>query len=162
VEPSEQNEFYSDHISIVVCNYYQLTGRQMMAENQSGCDVDSGSDAASAQSIFNAPYAVISHGIEAEPVFNYVNKTAMKLFNMTWDEMTKLQSRYSTEQPNREQRLQLLNEVKANGYIDNYSGIRIAKGGRRFYIEQATVWNLTDNDGVYYGQAAMFSHWRFI
>lgn len=29
-------------------------------------------------------------------------------------------------------------------------------------IEQATIWNLHDKDGVYAGQAATFSHWRYL
>jgi hypothetical protein len=29
-------------------------------------------------------------------------------------------------------------------------------------IEQATVWNLLDDNGAFYGQAAMFKHWKFL
>ncbi len=158
MEPSEQNAFYGDHVSIIVRSYLQLVGVQMPL-----CRMAHGSlDMGSAKALFNAPFALISHGTENEPVFNYANKTAMRLFNMTWNEIITLQSRYSAEQPNRQQRSQFLHEVKTHGYIDNYSGIRIAKGGRRFYIEQATVWNLIDNNDDYYGQAAMFSHWYFV
>ncbi len=158
MEPSEQNEFYRDHVSIIAHSYYQQVGRQIPL-GQTGygrLEVDS------AKALFNAPFALISHGTESEPIFNYANRTAMRLFNMTWNEIITLQSRYSAEQPNRQQRSHFLNEVKTHGYIDNYCGIRIAKGGRRFQIEQATVWNLIDNNGDYYGQAAMFSHWRFV
>ncbi len=153
MKPSENNGYYDDHLFIVLESYYQLTGRQIDCNDRQG---------GFAKAVFNAPFALISHGIEAEPLFNYANKTAMQLFNMTWDEITALASKYSAEHPNREQRSQLLHDVKQNGYIENYSGIRIAKGGQRFYIEKATVWNLTDADGAYYGQAAMFNHWHFL
>jgi hypothetical protein len=155
--PSKKNGYLSGHISIVTESYFQLTGRQISfngAQDETTAGV--------AEAIFLAPFALVTHGIEKEPVFNYANKTAMQLFNMNWDEITALPSKYSAEMPNREQRSQLLQEVKENGYIENYSGVRIAKGGQRLYIEQATVWNLTDTTGAYYGQAAMFSHWRFL
>jgi len=157
MNPSKKNGYLSGHIAIVTDSYFQLTGRQILyTRPKDEARVDF------AKAIFNAPFALISHGTEEEPVFNYANKTAMRLFNMTWDEITVLPSKYSAETPNREQRAQLLQEVKNSGYIENYSGVRIAKNGRRFYIERATVWNLTDATGVYCGQAAMFSHWRFL
>jgi len=155
--PSKKNGYLSDHISIVTDSYFQLTGRQISFNSMRGETAPG-----LAEAIFNAPFALVSHGTEKEPVFNYANKTAMRLFNMNWDEITALPSKYSAEMPNREQRSQLLREVKENGYIENYSGVRIAKGGQRLYIEQATVWNLTDTTGAYYGQAAMFSDWRFL
>ena len=43
--------------------------------------------------------------------------------------------------------------------MDDYSGIRISKTGRRFRIEQAIVWNLTDGVGNQLGQAATFDRW---
>ncbi len=153
MKPAGNNGYCCGHVSILLESYYQLTGLMIDFEGQ---------PETSAKGLFNAPFALISHGIEAEPVFNYANKTAMQLFDMTWDEITTLASQYSAEQPDREQRSQLLREVKSKGYIEDYSGVRIAKGGRRFYIEQATVWNLTDADGAYYGQAAMFNHWHFL
>jgi len=66
------------------------------------------------------------------------------------------------EAPNREERARLLAAVTARGFIDDYSGIRISKTGRRFRIAQATVWNLLDEHGRYAGQAAMFSRWEFL
>jgi len=48
--------------------------------------------------------------------------------------------------------------VARQGYIDDYSGVRIAKSGRRFLIERATVWNLGEVE--YQGQAATFSACR--
>jgi hypothetical protein len=35
----------------------------------------------------------------------------------------------------------------ARGFIDDYAGVRIARTGRRFLIQRATVWNLTDDQG---------------
>ena len=56
----------------------------------------------------------------------------------------------------------LLAAVTACGFIDDYSGVRISKTGRRFKIARATVWNLLTEDGRPGGQAAMFNEWEFL
>ena len=58
-----------------------------------------------------------------------------------------------------EVRAALLQRVTAHGYIDDYSGVRIAANGQRFRIRQAVVWNIVDENGVYCGQAASFDQW---
>ena len=68
--------------------------------------------------------------------------------------------RYSAEAVNREARAGLLARVARDGYIDDYSGVRISASGRRFCIEAATVWNLVAADGSMHGQAASFSRWQ--
>jgi hypothetical protein len=112
--------------------------------------------------VFQAPFALVSHGTEADPILNYGNQTALTLWEMSWEELTRTPSRLTAEAPNREERARLLASVTANGFIDDYAGVRISKTGRRFRILQATVWNLMDADGNYCGQAAMFSRWEFL
>ena len=114
------------------------------------------------EKIFHAPFVLVSHGTESDPVLNYGNQTALGLWEMTWAELTSTPSRLTAEAPNREERARLLAAVTAHGFIDDYSGIRISKTGRRFRIAQATVWNLLDENQKYSGQAAMFSHWEFL
>jgi hypothetical protein len=93
---------------------------------------------------------------------NYGNAAALALWEMSWTELTATPSRLTAEAPNREERARLLAAVTSNGFIDDYSGIRISKNGRRFRIAQATVWNLISTDGKLCGQAAMFSRWDFL
>jgi predicted DNA-binding protein (UPF0251 family) len=62
----------------------------------------------------------------------------------------------------REGRAKLLEAVTRRGFIDDYSGIRISKTGRRFKISRATIWNLLTEDGKPCGQAAMFTEWKLI
>ena len=81
---------------------------------------------------------------------------------LTWEELVALPSRKTAEPSEQEQRERLLATVTRQGYIDDYRGVRITKSGRRFLIEQATVWNLLDQKGEYCGQAATFDHWRFL
>ena len=112
-----------------------------------------------AQKIFDAPFVLVSHGTESDPVLNYGNRAALQLWEMSWDELTRTPSRFTAEAPNREERARLLQAVTERGFIDNYSGVRISKT-KRFRITRATVWNLLTEDGRPCGQAAMFDDWH--
>ena len=115
-----------------------------------------------AQKVFEAPFVVVSHGTEADPVLNYGNRAALTLWEMSWAELTRTPSRLTAEALSREERTRLLETVSRRGFIDDYSGVRISKTGRRFRIRRATVWNLLTEDGRPCGQAAMFDHWEFL
>ncbi len=114
------------------------------------------------KNIFNAPFVLVSHGTETDPVLNYGNAAALALWEMSWAELTRTPSRLTAEAPNREERARLLDAVTKRGFIDDYSGVRISKNGKRFRISEATVWNLISADGKNHGQAAMFSRWEFL
>ena len=108
------------------------------------------------------PFMLVSHGTEANPIFNYGNKTALRLFGMSWNEFTSLPSSHSAEQSSREGRAQLMQEVKDNGFVEGYSGVRIAKDGSRFTVEGMTIWNVVDDEGRYHGQAAVCREWHYL
>jgi hypothetical protein len=109
--------------------------------------------------LYKAPMVVLAHDTATDPVFFYGNRAAQRLFEMTWEELVRLPSRYSAEQVAREERQRLLDLVTRQGFIDNYSGVRIAKSGKRFLIEHATVWNLLGQEGQVLGHAAAFDRW---
>lgn len=115
-----------------------------------------------AGALFHAPFVLVSHGTQTDPVLNYGNRAALALWEMAWDELIRTPSRLTAEPIAREERARLLAEVTANGHIANYAGVRISKTGRRFRIQHAIVWNLRDETGGHYGQAAMFDHWDFV
>ena len=79
---------------------------------------------------------------------------------MDWETLTALPSRFSAEPLHRDERQQLLDDVRTKGYSDNYRGIRISATGKRFYIESARIWMLLDAKGKTVGQAATFSDWK--
>lgn len=135
-------------------SYQHFTGRELLPAGTSPRDL--------AERLFNAPFVVVSHGTEPDPILNYGNATALQLWAMSWDELTRTPSRLTAEAPLREERARLLAAVTARGFIDDYSGIRIAKSGRRFRITRATVWNLIDAHGQPCGQAATFRDWIFL
>ena len=47
--------------------------------------------------LYDAPAALLMHGNEADPVFCYANRTAQRLWGLTWDEFIRLPSRLSAE-----------------------------------------------------------------
>jgi hypothetical protein len=110
----------------------------------------------------SAPFAVLAHNTEPDPVFIYGNKTAQHRFGYNWDEITRLPSRLSAEAPNREERQRFLARVERLGYEAGYKGVRIAKSGQRFMIEEATLWQLLDADGNLHGQAVVIPRTRDI
>jgi hypothetical protein len=107
-----------------------------------------------------APFAVLAHDTAPDARFIYANRAGQACFGYSWDEFTALPSRLSAEAPLRAERQNLLDAVARRGFISGYSGVRIAKSGRRFFIEGGIVWQLVDGAGVLRGQAATFSSWR--
>ncbi|MES0370931.1 MAG: MEKHLA domain-containing protein [Mariprofundaceae bacterium] len=153
-EPCESNSFYAAHVSILRESLKQLSGQNLVPSKLNDLDA--------ARFLFDAPFAVISHSTDSDPIFNYANAKAMELFEMDWNAITSLPSRLSAETMNRDERSRLLKRVSEQGYIDDYSGIRISSSGRRFRIRDAVVWNLMDEQGKPAGQAAMFDRWEFV
>jgi hypothetical protein len=115
--------------------------------------------------LFFAPFVLVSHGTETNPIFNYGNRTALNLWGLTWQELLQTPSRTTVKKEEILQiaeRQKMLDLVKKQGYISDYHGIRITKTGQLFRIEKAIVWNIIDRTGIYQGQAATFDDWTFL
>jgi MEKHLA domain len=149
-----QSDWVVAHTALLARSLRHWTGRDLLPGlfNPAGL----------ARYVFEAPFVLVSHGTEADPVLNYGNQTALDLWEMSWEEFTRTPSRLTAEAPNREERARLLDTVTRQGFIDNYSGVRISKSGLRFRITNATVWNLVSDRDEPCGQAAMFDRWEFI
>jgi len=154
VNDSRPGDFAAAQTQIIARSLKHWTGRELLTGDFRAAEL--------AEKVFHAPFVLVSHGTEPDPVLNYGNAAALALWEMAWAEFTRTPSRLTAEAPNREERARLLAAVTAHGFIDDYSGIRIAKTGRRFRIAQATVWNLLDETGNYSGQAALFSRREFL
>jgi MEKHLA domain len=113
-----------------------------------------------ASELFYAKFVVVSHDTAPDPIFNYGNQAALDLWEFDWQQFTALPSRLSAEPLAQIHRDRLLQEVKNQGYIANYRSIRITRTGKRFWVENATIWNVTDENGKCLGQAATFSKWK--
>ena len=154
-----------ERLRLLVESYQRLTGKVLIpsvgaasAANIRQGATDFAAEAAPTlrEALWNAPRAIVAHGTEEEPIFFYGNRLALRLFEMSFEEFARLPSRLSAEPLAQEARVKLLEKVARQGYVDGYSGMRIAKSGRRFMITDTTVWNLVDEHGGYHGQAAVF------
>ena len=152
LEPSPANRYQVDHAERLRRTFHALTGRDLIDPTLS--------PEAAAEALFHAPFVVLSHDAAPDPLLTYGHRAALDLFALTWEELIQMPSRLTAEAPNRAERARLLAQVAARGFIDDYAGVRIARTGRRFLIQRATVWNLTDDQGRRCGQAATFREWR--
>ncbi|MCA9079673.1 MAG: MEKHLA domain-containing protein [Planctomycetaceae bacterium] len=148
------NEEIIAHTQVLLDSYARLVGNELVQR--------SGDIADEAAQLFAAPFVVVSHGTQVDPVLNYGNQTALDLWEMSWEQLTQTPSRKTAEPMHRDERAQMLAQGRKRGYIDNYQGIRISSTGRRFQIHRAIIWNLTDESGQAVGQAATFSDWDFL
>ncbi|MDG1669547.1 MAG: MEKHLA domain-containing protein [Akkermansiaceae bacterium] len=153
-EPGPNNNYLANHVALLLGSLKAVTGRDLIDPQAEPLET--------ARKLYEAPFFVASHDTSGDPILTYGNRFAQELFEMSWDEFTSTPSRFTAEAPNREERAKLLAEVTANGFIDNYSGVRISSTGNRFRIKKATVWNLIHPDGSSAGQAATFSNWEKI
>ena len=130
-------------------SYARLTGKRLTPEGRG------------AEWLYaDAPFAVLAHDTAPDPRFIYGNRAAQVCFEYEWAELVGLPSRLSAEAPDRAERQRLLDAVRRDGIATGYRGLRVAKSGRRFWIEDGVIWQLIDERGVTHGQAALFSSWR--
>jgi hypothetical protein len=140
------------HVRLLLDSFARLLGRELVSR--------AGTAAEQAERLWQAPFVVVSHGTEADPVLNYGNARTLALWEMTWQELTQTPSRLTAEPVHRDERARLLARTREHGFVDDYSGVRVSKTGRRFRIERAIVWNLADAAGEHRGQAATFDCWK--
>lgn len=135
--------------ALLAGSYARLTGKRLTPEGRG------------AEWLYSdAPCAVLAHDARPDPRFIYGNRAAQGCFEYGWSELVGLPSRLSAETPERAERQRLLDAVRCDGVVMGYRGLRVAKSGRRFWIEDGVIWQLIDERGVVHGQAALFSSWR--
>mgnify|MGYP001439022604 FL=1 len=139
------------HTQLMLDSFERYLGRSLIDR--------SGNSRLEAEKVFRAPFVVVSHGTQDDPILNYGNATALEMWEMDFTTLTPTPSRLTAEPVHRDERARLLKRTTEDGFVDDYRGIRISRTGKRFQIHQAIVWNLLDTSGVYRGQAATFSEW---
>lgn len=142
------------HTQRLLRSFHHWTGVPLLCSNEDQTTLS--------QALFEAPFVVLSHGAEADPILNYGNRQALKLWRMEWEQFTQTPSRLTAEPMERADRDRLLHQAKVNGFINDYQGVRICSTGQRFSIHNVILWNVLDERGVCCGQAATFDHWTFL
>jgi MEKHLA domain len=141
------------HSQRILHSYQHWTGESLFDLSASPEEI--------AQNLFEAPFIVVSHGTEPDPIFNYGNSRALELWELSWEEFTRMPSRQSAEAIVQEERQSSLEEAATKG-LKRFSGMRISSTGKRFYIENITLWNVLDENQQQCGQAAFYSQWKYV
>ncbi|MCB1209108.1 MAG: MEKHLA domain-containing protein [Verrucomicrobiales bacterium] len=152
--PFACNDTIASHCRLLRDSYLSVTG--MALGDPSWAELEGDKLCAA---FWNADVVIASHGLEDDPVLNYGNRRALELWEADWAAFTSMPSRLTAEPIRREERAEMLARVTADGFIDDYAGIRISTIGNRFKIHRATVWTLRDQSGIRRGQAVVFSDW---
>ena len=145
---------------ILLNSYARFVGEELL--DRSGPAANDAELAEQARRLFEAPFVVVSHGTQDDPILNYGNAAALELWRISIPDLLETPSRKTAEPMHRDERQWLLERTARDGFVDDYRGVRIATTGQRFLIERATVWNLVDETGERVGQAATFSEWTFL
>lgn len=151
--PRLENNYSGRQAELILSSFESVVGKKMIDIGVNDSELDH------YRALYEAPFCVLSHGTEKDPIFNYGNRLALKLFEFDWDGFTALPSRFSAESQVQEERERLLKKVTENGFIDDYQGVRVSSSGKRFLVQNAVVWNLFDKNDVYQGQAAILYKW---
>lgn len=152
--PCVENSFFTPQAELILSSFNKVLGKPLVDPELSEAEL--------CRVLFEAPFCVVSHNTNDDPVFNYGNQAALELFEFNWEDFTALPSRCSAESQVQEERDRLLKQVTKHGFIDDYQGVRVSSGGKRFFVEKAIVWNLFDKSGLYQGQAAVLYQWSML
>jgi len=150
--PTTENQFLNSHALMMSNSFQRLLGYPLLGIDNKRL----------AEALFYAPFVLLSHNTDDEPLFNYANAKGLALFELDWQQLIQLPSRSSAETINQAERDKSLAQVNKQGFMKNYQGIRISASGKRFLIQDAILWNLHDEQGAYQGQAACFDKWSFL
>ena len=140
------------HTQILLDSYSHWVGAPLLPRTGNAED--------QAAALYHAPFVVVSHGTQADPILNYGNATALQLWEVDIPTLLTMPSRLTAEPLHRDERARLLERTTRDGFVNDYRGTRVSSTGKRFLIEQATVWNLVSSNGERLGQAATFSTWK--
>jgi hypothetical protein len=149
--PSPDNHYLVEHAGLISRSFEKLLDYPLLDHSNN-----------LAERLYHAPFVLLSHNTDQDPIFNYANAQGLQLFELNWQELITLPSRASAEAINQATRAKLMAQVTTQGFMTDYEGVRISKTGKRFSIHNAIIWNLTDELGNYQGQAACFADWTIL
>jgi hypothetical protein len=142
-----------EHLTALLSSYERRLGRPLIISRE---------PAARLSALWSSPQVLVTHGLGSDPTFLYGNRRALELWEVSWEDFTSMKSRDSAELGEQAERERLLRQVEQDGFIPNYAGIRRSSSGRRFRIEDVTVWEIHDDSGRRLGQAAAFDKWTLL
>ncbi|MEU3188921.1 MEKHLA domain-containing protein [Streptomyces sp. NPDC006923] len=107
----------------------------------------------------SAPFGLLAHNTDDDAKFVYANKVAQSCFGYDWKQFDSMPSRLSAAPGRQTDRDSFVRSVRDKGFATGYRGLRRARDGAEFWIEDVTMWDLVDASGARHGQAAVFRSW---
>jgi len=158
------------HVKYVDASLRKLTGRGVCErmnidldpttkEASSDVSTCSSSDDVYRAICKNDQYVLITHGTQADPIYNFGNVACLTAFHRAYDDLITMPSRLCVVHKSQDEvlRNELMTKVTNDGFVEGaYRGYRIRGDGKFIKLTNAVVWNCYGDDGVYIGQAALF------
>ena len=138
--------------TVILDSFRRCVGRELIDR--------SGDAAEDARRLFDLPQAVLAHDTSPEPLLDWANRAAAAAFDATPDGLLGLPSSRTAPADATPDRRQLFETLARQGFVTGYSGVRASLTGRRFIIDDVTVFELFDTAGRPAGHAAMIGATR--
>jgi len=146
--------------SFMIVDCYEKTMKNSLRDRLNIPRAESGEGLARA--LFNAPLAILSHDVvlkngKRDNIYNYANKTALRLFERSFEEQIGLPSSKSTrgEDSPQGERNNILAQCLSEGRA-KFDTVRYSATGKVVPLCGALLFNLFNRSGVYCGQAVIF------
>lgn len=138
----------------ILDSYRRLLGHDLIKR--------SGDPAEDARRLFDLPLAVLAHDTAPQPLLDWANLTAARAFDSTPESLLGRPSADTAPADAVADRRALFDVLARQGFVTGYSGVRVSLTGRRFVIDDVTVFALTDAAGRPAGHAAVIGSTRSV
>ncbi len=155
--PGPDNAYLADFAGLLLRAYERAFNEPLSGAPDSASDAD-----VAAWLFLDAPFALLAHNGGADPTFIYANRTALRLFERSWQGMVGLPSRLSAAPDDRAERQRMLSAALAAGGCRDYAGVRQSSTGRRFQIRETAIWTIGPGPVAQMGQAALIPEWSWL
>lgn len=133
----------------ILDSYSRHVGRELVER--------SGDAAEDARQLFDLPLAVLAHDAAPRPLLDWANLAAARAFDATPETLLGVPSADTAPADAVADRRALFEVLAAHGCVVGYSGVRVSLTGRRFVIDDVTVFEITDAAGRPAGHAAVIA-----
>ena len=102
-------------------------------------------------------FAVLSHGNQSDPIYNYVNAAGFRVFRWPEEVYYQLPSRKSApEGAARNERAKVVDNTVAGDITNIAEAVRVRYPNAKVTLRDAILWNVYDDDGYRVGQTVLF------
>ena len=143
--PDDANDYQDAYIQRVAASFARVTGAPLLLPSRTP-----GRDA------WQGDYALLTHRGDADGTLNYANAFALNLWECGWDDFIGQPSAITAPPEDRPARAIAMQKVAQDNFVRGYSGRRISRKGRLFFIEDGVIWRLLDEQGEAFGLGAWF------